>query len=60
MDRDFMDRRYIDKTQVIERYLNQQLTDSELNQFEIYYFNHPDVVKEIEAARRKMLSNKKI
>jgi len=47
-----MDRQYIDDHHIIARYLADQLTDEDRTAFEDYYLEHPDVVRELEAAAR--------
>lgn len=47
-----MDRQYIDDHHVIARYLADRLTDTEREEFEAYYLDHPDVVKEMETVAR--------
>jgi hypothetical protein len=43
-------RQYIDDHQVVERYLADQLSDVERDEFEDYYAEHPDVLRELDAA----------
>ena len=47
-----MDRTYIDDHHIVARYLADQLPDDEREAFEAYYLEHPDVVREMEAAAR--------
>lgn len=47
-----MDRQYIDDHHVIARYLADGLSDAEREEFEAYYLEHPDVVKEMETVAR--------
>jgi hypothetical protein len=47
-----MDRRYIDDHHVVARYLADQLADAEREAFENYFIQHPETVKELEAAAR--------
>lgn len=47
-----MDRQYIDDHHVIARYLADRLSDAEREEFEAYYLEHPDVVKEMETVAR--------
>jgi hypothetical protein len=47
-----MDRQYIDNHHVIARYLADRLSDAEREEFEAYYLEHPDVVKELETVAR--------
>jgi hypothetical protein len=47
-----MDRRYIDDHHVVARYLADQLTVEEREAFEAFYLEHPEVVREMEAAAR--------
>jgi hypothetical protein len=44
-----MDRKHIDDNHIVARYLADQLTDPERAQFETYYLEHPEVVREMEA-----------
>ncbi len=48
-----MDINYIRKEQVIERYLDNKLTDEELKLFEIYYLDYPEILNDIEKIRIK-------
>lgn len=43
-------RQYIDEHQVVERYLAGQLSDAERDEFEDYYAEHPDVLRDLDAA----------
>lgn len=47
-----MDRQYIDDHHIVARYLADQLTDAEREAFEVYYLEHPEVLREIEATAR--------
>jgi hypothetical protein len=47
-----MDRKYIDDHHIVARYLADQLSDSERDQFEAHYLEHPDIVQELEATAR--------
>jgi hypothetical protein len=47
-----MDRTYIDDHHIVARYLAEQLSDTDREAFEAYYLEHPDVVRELEAAAR--------
>jgi len=47
-----MDRKHIDDNHSVARYLADQLTDDEREEFEAYLRDHPDLVREIEAAAR--------
>jgi len=47
-----MDRQYIDDHHIVARYLADQLTDREREAFELYYLEHPGIVKDIDAAAR--------
>jgi hypothetical protein len=47
-----MDRKYIDDHHLVARYLADQLPDSEREAFESYYLDHPEIVRELEAAAR--------
>ena len=47
-----MDQQYIDDHHVIARYLADRLSDAEREEFEAYYLEHPDVVKEMETVAR--------
>lgn len=44
-----MDRKYIDDRHVVARYLADQLGDDEREQFEAYFIEHPEMVRELEA-----------
>ena len=43
-------KQYIDDHQVIERYLADQLTDVEREEFESYYVEHPEILEDLQAA----------
>lgn len=47
-----MDRQYIDDHHIVARYLADQLAEPEREAFEAYYFEHPEILREIEAAAR--------
>lgn len=47
-----MDRQYIDDHHIVARYLADQLSDREREAFELYFLDHPDIVKDLEAAAR--------
>jgi hypothetical protein len=47
-----MDRHYIDDHHIVARYLADQLTDAERQEFEDYYLEHPEMLREIEATAR--------
>lgn len=47
-----MDRQYIDDHHIVARYLADQLPEPEREAFEAYYLEHPEMVREIEAAAR--------
>ncbi len=47
-----MDRQYIDEQHIVARYLADQLSDAELEAFEAYYLEHPEILREIEATAR--------
>ena len=47
-----MDRQYIDDHHIIARYLADRLPEPERDAFEAYYLEHPDLLREIEAAAR--------
>lgn len=47
-----MDRKYIDDHHIVARYLADQLPDQEREAFEAYYLEHPEMVREMEAAAR--------
>jgi hypothetical protein len=47
-----MDRKYIDDHHVVARYLAEQLSAAELAAFETYYLEHPEMLREMEAAAR--------
>src|SRR5690242_9172553 len=47
-----MDRRYIDDHHIVARYLADTLPDAEREAFEAYYLEHPEIVREMEAAAR--------
>ena len=44
-----LNKQYIDEHQVLERYLADQLSDVERDQFEDYYAEHPEVLQDLEA-----------
>ena len=47
-----MDRKYIDDHHIAARYLADQLSDADREAFETYYVEHPDVLRDLEAAAR--------
>lgn len=47
-----MDRQYIDDHHIVARYLANRLPDPEREAFEAYYLEHPEMLREIEAAAR--------
>lgn len=47
-----MDRQYIDDHHIVARYLADRLPDPEREAFEVYYLEHPEMLREIEAAAR--------
>ncbi|WP_129641140.1 hypothetical protein [Peristeroidobacter agariperforans] len=47
-----MDRQYIDDHHIVARYLADRLSDPEREAFEAYYLEHPEILREIEAAAR--------
>lgn len=47
-----MDRQYIDDHHIVARYLADQLPEPEREAFEAYYLEHPEILREIEAAAR--------
>lgn len=47
-----MDRQYIDDHHIVARYLADQLSEPERAGFEAYFLEHPEIVREIEAAAR--------
>ena len=47
-----MDRQYIDDHHIVARYLADRLPEPEREAFETYYLEHPEIVREIEAAAR--------
>jgi hypothetical protein len=49
---ELMDRKYIDDQHVVARYLADQLSDTERAAFEAYYLQHPDMLRDMEAAAR--------
>lgn len=49
---ELMDRKYIDDFHIAARYLADQLSDSEREAFEAYYVEHPEMMRELEAAAR--------
>ncbi|MEH6443782.1 MAG: hypothetical protein V7784_07790 [Oceanospirillaceae bacterium] len=59
-----MDIEYIIREKVIDKYLSDNLSNQELNEFEIYYLNDPKIIDKIENQRAKILkatkSNKNI
>jgi hypothetical protein len=46
-----MDEQYIKANDIIGRYLLHQLSDREQYEFEEYYFEHPEIMEELEIAR---------
>ena len=46
-----MDRNYIELHDVVARYVKNDLVDAEREAFEDYYFEHPEMLEEIEAER---------
>jgi len=46
-----MDEQYIRENDIIGRYLLRQLSDQEHYEFEEYYFEHPEIMEELEIAR---------
>ena len=46
-----MDRQYIDDNNIIDRYLMDQLSADEASAFEMYYFEHPEILEELTIAR---------
>ena len=44
----FMDRRYIEENQIIDRYLMDKLSDDEMETFEQLFLEDPEIVREIE------------
>ena len=47
-----MDRKYIDDHHVVARYLAEQLSEADRAAFEAYRAEHPEIVRELEAAAR--------
>lgn len=47
-----MDRKYIDDHHIVARYLADQLPDAEREAFEACYLDHPEIVRDLEAAAR--------
>jgi len=47
-----MDRRYIEENQIIDRYLMNQLSDEEMETFEQFFLEDPELVQEIEFRKR--------
>lgn len=47
-----MDRQYIDDHHIVARYLADQLTEDERAAFEVYFLEHPEILREIEATAR--------
>lgn len=47
-----MDRKYIDDHHLVARYLADQLSDAERDQFEAHFVEHPEIVRELEATAR--------
>lgn len=47
-----MDRKYIDDNHIVARYLADQLSDPDREQFEAYYLEHPEIVQQMEATAR--------
>lgn len=46
-----MDRAYIDANHLVDRYVQGKLSDTELEEFEIYMLEHPEIVDDIEFAK---------
>ena len=46
-----MDRRYIEDNQIIDRYLMNRLSDEEMETFEQFYLEDPELVREIEVRK---------
>ena len=51
-----MDRQYILDHHMVERYLANRLTGEELDDFESYYVDHPEVMQDLESAARFKLA----
>jgi hypothetical protein len=47
-----MDRHYINEHHLVARYLADRVTDEERSEFEAFYLEHPETVREMEAAAR--------
>ena len=54
-----MDRNYILKHNVIERYLLHKLSPEERDEFEQFYLNDPQTLNELEIARRLLTGLRK-
>lgn len=46
-----MDKTYIDKNHIVDRYLLGQLSEDEASAFETYYFEHPKMLEELTIAK---------
>lgn len=46
-----MNRQYIEDNHIVDRYLLGQLPESELCEFETYYFEHPEMLEELTIAK---------
>ena len=47
-----MDRRYIEDNQIIDRYLMNKLSDEEMESFEQFFLEDPELVQEVEFRKR--------
>ena len=47
-----MDRKYIEKHNVIERYVLNKLTPTERDEFEQFFLDDPQMLDEVESAKR--------
>ncbi len=55
-----MDRNYIAKHNIIERYLMNKLTPDERDEFEQFYINDPETLDELETTRRLLKGLRKL
>jgi hypothetical protein len=46
-----MDEQYIREHDIVDRYLRNQLTEEEQDAFELYYFEHPRMLRELEVEK---------
>jgi hypothetical protein len=50
-----MDIIYIQREKLIDKYLSYNLSRQELNEFEVFYFDHPEIIDEIDKKRAQLL-----